>query len=157
MRVVGRWPLGGHTMHLKPLRSPNAVILVLEDDAFLRAGLCSVLSTAGYEVAGNEGGSDPARIDLVLAGIGDGRVPEIALAQRDRATPVVLLADRSAWSGLAFLDAANAFNAAAVLQRPFSGATLLRLVAQMLAQTARDGAVAVRPLELVQPDNPNFV
>jgi hypothetical protein len=147
-------------MYLNPLHLPKAAILVLEQDPFLRAGLCSVLSAAGYRLAEGAGGEPSGRIDLVLAGIGANQAPEAALPLFDRAAPVILLVDQSAWSGLGFLDAANDLSAVAVLQRPFSRATLLRIVAQVLSrETAEDATADLPSLSdvLVNLDAPNFV
>jgi CheY-like chemotaxis protein len=147
-------------MYLKPLHLPKASILVLETDPFLRAGLCAQLTAAGYLLAEATGGADPAgRVDLVLAGLGPCQRP---LEPLDRAVPVILMVDGAAWSGLDFLDAANALGAAAVLPRPFPRSALLRLVAEVLSQPVRDAA-APEPAELptlaeppIQLNSPNF-
>jgi DNA-binding response OmpR family regulator len=128
-------------MHLKRLDLPKAAVLVLEEDPFLRAGLCSLLTKAGYAIAEGLGGAQLAgRIDLVLAGVGARPASKPAPLLRDRTAPLILLVDHGAWSGLDFLDAANAFGAAAVLSRPFSRSALLSLIAELLAQPARDDA-----------------
>ena len=152
-------------MYLKPMHFPKAAILVLEQDPFLRASLCGLLSAAGYRLAeAPESARKEAPVDLVLAGMGPNQTPFAALEQLDRPVPVILMADRTAWSGLDFFDAANALSAAAVLQRPFSRSTLLSLVAKVLSQPVRDAAGAVDHAELPTPaellvcfDNPNFV
>jgi len=142
--------------YLRPLRGPKALVLVLEEDPFLRPGLCSVLTAAGYGLAGNADATHPLdRIDLILAGAG----ARSKLQRLDRAAPVILLVDHATWLRLDFLDAANDLGAVAVLQRPFSHAALLGLVAQVLAQPERAGAPAGRrnrtePLVLL--DNPNL-
>jgi hypothetical protein len=146
-------------MILKPLRSPKASVLVLEEDPFLRAGLCSILTAADYELAEAAEGANPgAGIDLVLAGVD----AQTALQRLDCAAPVILLVDHAAWSGLEFLDAANDLRAVAVLQRPFSRAALLGLMSQALSQPERD-ALPADPAELpslaeliVSLDNPNL-
>jgi AmiR/NasT family two-component response regulator len=151
-------------MYLKPMHLPKASILVLEKDPFLRAGLCSTLTAAGYVLAEGTGGANPAgRVDLVLAAMGPDQKPEAALELLDRAMPVVLMVDGTAWSGLDFFDAANALGAAAVLMRPFSRSALLCLVAKVLSQPMRDPGEA-EPAELpilaellIHLDNPNFV
>ena len=151
-------------MYLQPPHLPKASILVLEEDPFLRAGLCSLLTGAGYGLAESVAGAGPTgRIDLVLAGIDARRAPNTALTRLDRSAPVVLLVDHAAWSGLDFLDAANAFGAIAVLPRPFSRAALLSLVAKALSQPVRDVAedthaeLPTLAELLVCLDNPNFV
>jgi len=151
-------------MDQKPLHLPRATILILETDPFLRAGLCGLLSAAGYQLAEGTGDTNPAgRVDLVLAGMGPDQRPEAALKLLEGAAPVVLMADSAAWSGLDFLDAANALGAAAVLPRPFSRSTLLCLIARVLSQPMRDAAEA-DPAELPSPaemflhlNDPNFV
>jgi CheY-like chemotaxis protein len=103
-------------MYLKPLHLPKATILVLEEDPFLRAGLCSVLSAAGYLLAEAAGGANPAgRADLVLRGLGPDQAVRAARERLDHSVPAILLVDRAAWTGLDFFDAANAIGAAAVL------------------------------------------
>jgi hypothetical protein len=151
-------------MYLKPLHLPKASILVLEQDPFLRAGLYSLLTAAGYHLAEGTGGADHAgRVDLVLTGFGPDQKPEAALQLLDRSVPVVLMVDGAAWSCLDFFDVANALGAAAVLPRPFSRSALLRVVAEVLSQPLRDAA-APDPAELptlaellIHLDNPNFV
>jgi len=151
-------------MYLKPLHLPKPSILVLEEDPFLRAGLVSLLSDAGYVLAEAPAGADKTgRIDLVLAGTGAGAAPNAALQWLDRAAPVILLIDQTRWSGLDFLDVANEFCAAAVLPRPFSRAALLSVVAKTLSQPTRDGGedgpdeLPTLAELLVCLDNPNFV
>jgi CheY-like chemotaxis protein len=151
-------------MYLQPPYQPKASILVLEEDPFLRAGLCSLLTGAGYGVVEAPVSAGPTgRIDLVLAGIDARRAPNTAVTLLDRSAPVVLLVDHAAWSGLDFLDAANAFGAIAVLPRPFSRAALLSLVVKALSQPMRDvaeNAHAEMPALaelLICVDNPNFV
>jgi hypothetical protein len=151
-------------MYLKPLHLPKATILVLEADPFLRTGLCSLLTAAGYLLAEGTGGANPAgRVDLVLAGMGSDKNLEPALDLLDRAVPVILLVDGTTWSALAFFDAANALGAAAVLPRPFSRSALLCLVAKVLSQPVRDAAkpdpadLPTLAELLIHLDNPNFV
>jgi DNA-binding response OmpR family regulator len=151
-------------MYLKPLPLPKASILILEQDPFLRAGLCSLLTAAGYQLAEGTGGASPAgRVDLVLTGIGPDQKPEAALELLDHSVPVVLMVDGAAWSRLDFFDVANDLGAAAVVPRPFSRAALLRVVAEVLSQPLRDAAEP-DPAELptlaellIHLDNPNFV
>jgi len=126
-------------MYLTPLDLPKPAVLVLEDDPFLRAGLCGLLKSAGYRLAegldaANPAGRPTASVDLVLAGMGTRQAPNTALQLLDRAAPLILLVDQRAWSGLDFLDIANAFAAAAVLPRPFPRAALLSLMAKVLSQ-----------------------
>ena len=144
-------------MHLKPQQLLKAAVLVLEDDPFLRAGLCSLVTKAGYALVEDLGDATPSeRIDLVLAGIGARKVSP----RQDRTAPLILLVDHGAWSGLDFLDTANAFGAAAVLPRPFSRFALLSLMAKVLAQSLSDEAEKAElpnPTEpLIYFDNPNF-
>lgn len=120
-------------MYLVPMLLPKAHVLVLEDDAILRAGLRSVLGDAGYTFVEDLDAGDPAgKIDLVLASVKDRQAPKAALDLLECTVPVILLADSGAWSGFDFLDAANALGATAVLQRPFTRAALLSLVARVL-------------------------
>ena len=153
-------------MYLKPMLLPKACILVLEDDPILHAGLCSLLTDVGYVLAEAGGGADPVgRIDLMLAGINARQTPKAALDLLDRAVPVILLVDRAAWTGFDFFDAANDLGAVAVLQRPFSRAALLSLIAKVLSEPARDpvpsegGESELPGLAelLLRLENPNFV
>jgi hypothetical protein len=151
-------------MYLKPLHLPKATILVLEEDPFLRAGLCSLLSAAGYLLAEAAGGANPAgRADLVLRGLGPDQAPRAARELLDHSVPVILLVDSAAWTGLDFFDAANALGAAAVLQRPFSRTALLSLVAEVLSQPTRDAAETDRAELpgladlLICLENPNLI
>jgi hypothetical protein len=127
----------------RPLHWPKACIQVLEEDPLLRAGLCAVLSDAGYALAGDMNGANPAsRIDLVLVGLDARQTPTGAPHLFDRAVPVILLVDRAAWTGFDFLDAANDLGALAVLSRPFSRSILLRLVADVLPQSGHKAGPA---------------
>jgi CheY-like chemotaxis protein len=121
-------------MHLKWLHRPKARILVLEDDPKLRTVLCGLLIDAGYAIADARIDANAiSHVDLVLAGIGGQRAPSAALGLLQRAAPAIVLVDRMAWTGLDFFDAANDIGAVAVLQRPFSRAALLHLVAMILS------------------------
>jgi|AraplaMF_Col_mMF_1032025.scaffolds.fasta_scaffold00104_21 DNA-binding response OmpR family regulator len=151
-------------MYLKPLHLPKASILVLEEDPYLRAGLCSLLSAAGYLPAEAAGGANPAgRVDLVLRGLGPDQTPRAARELLDHSVPVILLVDHTAWTGLDFFDVANALGAAAVLQRPFSRSALLSLIVEVLSQPLRDAAEADSAALpgaadlLICLENPNFV
>jgi CheY-like chemotaxis protein len=126
-------------MYLKPLRLPKACILVLEDDRDRRAGLCRLLAQFGYHLADRANEAACGRIDLVLASIGAHRPPcaRPALNRLDAAIPVIALVDHAAWTDFDFFDAANELGAAAVLQRPFSRSTLLRLIATVLSASVR--------------------
>jgi hypothetical protein len=130
-------------MYLEPLHLPRACIQVLEQDPILRAGLCSLLLDAGYALAERANCANPAgQTDLVLAGSSARQTPKAALCLLNRAAPVILLVDRAAWLGFDFFDVANDLGAVAVLQRPFSGPTLLHLVAKVLSEAAPAGARA---------------
>jgi len=147
-------------MYLKPLHLPKASILVLEEDPFLRNGLVNLLHDAGYRIAEDRSHEHGVgEIDLVLANVD----AHPALQRLDGNAPVILLVDHAAWSGLDFLDVANDCGAVAVLPRPFSRAALLRVLADVLSQPARDPAPSgeadlpgVGDL-LVCLHNPNFV
>lgn len=154
----------GHSMHLKPLRLPKACILVLEEDSMLRAGLRSLLADAGYALAEGNGADWAGRIDLVLAGLGVRQTLQAALERLDRSAPIILLVDRTAWTGFDFFDAANDLGAVAVLQRPFPRSALLRLVAKVLSEpacgaAAEDGEAEPPGLAdlLLRLENPNFI
>jgi CheY-like chemotaxis protein len=153
-------------MYLKPLHLPKARIQVLEQDPILRAGLCSLLTDAGYSLAEAATRAIPVgEIDLVLASFSARQTPKAALCLADRAAPVILLVDRAAWLGFDFFDVANDLGAVAVLQRPFSRSALLRLVAKVLSAPAH-GAVVAEADEndspsglaeiLLRLENPNF-
>jgi hypothetical protein len=150
-------------MYPKPRQPTQACILLRGVDPFLQAGLASLLGDAGYVLA-EEGAAPQAaeRIDLVLAGFHrDPAAPAVA-RRLNRAVPVILLVDHTAWSNLDFLDAANRCSAAAVLPQPFSRALLLSLVARTLARAAQH-AGDVREPELtlgevvLHPRNPAFL
>lgn len=151
-------------MYLKPLHMPKASILVLEQDRRLRAGLCSLLTDAGYALTeGVTGAGKTGRIDLALVAPGAWPVSEAALDLLDRSVPVILLIDRKAWLGFNFFDAADALGAVAVLQRPFPNAALLRLVAAVLSEPGHGPAPDENDDELpglaellLQLENPNF-
>jgi hypothetical protein len=151
-------------MYLEPLHLPKACVQVLEDDPILRAGLCSLLTETGYSVANAAGRTNPAQeIDLVLASFNPRQAPKAALRLLDRTAPVILLVDRAAWIGFDFFDAANDLGAVAVLQRPFSRAALLRLVACVLFEPEQGTPPAVADDEpsgltemLLHLENPNF-
>src|SRR3954471_20548485 len=152
-------------MYLEPLHLPKANVLVLEEDAGLRTGLCSLLSAVGYGLVEAQESARPAgRIDLVLAGIDARNASKAALRLLDRSAPVILLIDHAAWTSFDFFDAANDLGAVAVLQRPFSRGALLRLVAQVLSSPPRNeasvdnsaAALADVAEPLTRQENPNF-
>ena len=63
---------------------------------------------------------------------------------------MLVLVDHAAWSGIGFFDVANALGAAAILQRPFARAALLRSVDTVLSQSnvvrmAEDSWDVLRP------------
>ena len=129
-------------MLLEPLHLSKACILVLDADPDRRAGLCKLLADRGYRLADGVDGADASgnRIDLVLAGVGPAPgAGHVRLPSLDRAVPVIALIDRAAWLGFDFFDAANELGAVAVLQRPFSRTTLLRLIAAVLADPTGAG------------------
>jgi DNA-binding NtrC family response regulator len=130
-------------MYLKPLHLPKACILVLEEDTKLRTALCNLLIDAGYTVADAESGANTVgHVDLVLAGIGAQCGPSAPLDLLERAVPAIALVDRRAWTGFDFFDAANDLGAVAVLQRPFTRAALLHLMATILSNPERETAPA---------------
>jgi hypothetical protein len=51
------------------------------------------------------------------------------------------MSDHEAWTGLNFLDAANDLGAAAVIEKPFRAAALLRLISAGLADAERNARV----------------
>jgi DNA-binding response OmpR family regulator len=122
-------------MYLKPLRLPKACILVLEDDPNRRSGLCRMLAESGFHPAESANAAAGDRIDLVLASIEAHRPRYAGPAPHrlDVSIPVIALVDHAAWTGFDFFDAANELGAAAVLQRPFSRTSLLRLIATVLS------------------------
>ncbi|MDQ7249111.1 hypothetical protein [Dongia sedimenti] len=151
-------------MSLKSLHLPKSRILVLEQNCRLRADLCSLLTDAGYALTdGEDGAGQAGPIDLALAAPDAWRASKAALDLLDRPVPVILLIDRKAWFGFDFFDAANELGAAAVLQRPFPNAALLRLVANMLAEPGpgpapieNDGQQPGLAELLIQLETPNF-
>jgi hypothetical protein len=151
-------------MYLKSLHLPKARILLLVEEAALRASLRGILSNAGYALAENADGTDGGGVDLVLAGLGARQSPKAALRLPDRSAPIILLIDHKAWTGFDFFDVANDLGAVAVLQRPFPRSALLRLMAQVLSETARGPARADGVDDelpglselLLRLENPNF-
>lgn len=151
-------------MYVTPLHPPKASILVLEEDPERRAGLCSLLTDAGYALAESAcAASRTRRIDLVLAATGARPSSRASLDLLDHSAPVVLLTDRASWAGFDFLEAADAFGAVAVLQRPFSRSALLGLVGRVLSDSAGgvapDDAADELPASaerLIRLEHPNF-
>jgi len=125
-------------MYPKSIRFTKASILLLEEDPALRKSLRNLLGDEGYRIA------DPAEaeIDLVIAGIGSGRLPVTRQAATLCAekTPLIALVDHAGWFGPEFFDAANALGAVAVLRRPFPRSALLRLIGAVLAQAGESTA-----------------
>jgi DNA-binding response OmpR family regulator len=149
-------------MYRTPLPLTKASILVLESDPVLCKSLRDLLGDEGYRLVD----SAEAEIDLVIAGIGCGRVPAArqAATLRYDGVPLIALVDQAGWLGFEFFDAANALGAVAVLRRPFPRAALLRLIGAVLSQTS-DGAAEDAASDdeqaslselLLQLENPNF-
>jgi len=152
-------------MHLKALHLPKTRILLLERDPHLRAGLHRWLAEAGYLLADDTHDAHAGRpVDLVIAGLCAQTLAAADLQPFGRAVPVIILVDRSAWTGFDFFDAANTLGAVAALQRPFSRAAFLHLIGSVLA-SEDDGAAACDVADDEPPalselllglDGPNF-
>lgn len=125
-------------MFLKPMRLSKACLLVLDSDADRRAALCRFLAGRGYRLADGIDAAD-VRTDLVLASVGRSGSTQAMPLPPACSAPVIALVDHAAWRGFDFLDMANELGAVAVLQRPFSHAALLRLIASVLMKPSDIG------------------
>lgn len=118
-------------------------ILVIDDEAQLRAFLRRVFEAAGYEVAEAENGArgldvfsrSPA--DLVVTDIlmpeKEGIETILALKQADPRVLVIGISGGGQIHDLDFLDAAFKLGADRVMAKPFRAAEMLKTVAEMLA------------------------
>lgn len=135
-------------MHLQPTPAARLSILVVDDDFEVRRQLRRLLTANGHVVI-EAGNGRVARtlladqeIDLVLSDIFmpecDGFELIAAIRAMERPVPVIAMSDHESWTGLSFLDAANDLGAAAVIEKPFRGDVLLRLLDDALIAARRD-------------------
>jgi CheY-like chemotaxis protein len=120
-----------------------ATILVIDDDDLVRATLERALARAGYTVLlaqDGDAGIDLFRrspVDLVITDIlmpekeGLQTIRELRAAGRN--VPIIAISGGGRSGQLQFLDAAKAFGAVHVLQKPFTNEALLGLVRGCLA------------------------
>jgi len=125
-------------MPLRESRPAKTRILVIDDDPQRCAALHRMLCAEGFQciapVAHAPGPAYP--IDLVIAGIAaqsSHRAIAARIVRLGGVAPVLAVVDHTAWTGFTFFDVANALRAAAVLQRPFPRAALLRSIDAVLA------------------------
>jgi DNA-binding NtrC family response regulator len=126
-------------------------ILIVEDESGVRRQLHNLLSANGYAVVEAGNGRIARRllaeqeIDLVVSDIFMPECDGFELIAAIRATghpvPVIAMSDHESWTGLNFLDAANDLGAAAVIEKPFRGQDLLRLIDQALSMVGREAGV----------------
>jgi AmiR/NasT family two-component response regulator len=123
-------------MQFRPTVAAKPRILVIDHDAQRSAGLCRLLTGDGFQLV--EAMAETTQpVDLVIAAIARGRCHRAIAAEIARfrgRPPVLALIDHAAWIGFDFFDVADALGAAAVLQRPFPRAALLRSIAAVLSQ-----------------------
>lgn len=130
-------------MCLRSLSLPKARILLREEDPHTRQALRNLLFDAGYAISDvAKAETAVGQIDLILVSVRERRETQATMDLSDPAVPVIALVDHATWTGFDFLDAANALGAVAVLQRPFSRATLLQLMAQILSNTSAKAVAA---------------
>jgi DNA-binding NtrC family response regulator len=122
--------------------SKAGIILVIDDDPGIRLVLRKTLERAGYEVheaADGEAGLKQFRDvkpDLVITDIimpeREGVETIVALRQQSPATPIVAISGGGG-GGADYLTMAKKLGAARALQKPFSVATALRVVDELLS------------------------
>jgi len=148
-------------MVLQPPCVVRNTILIVDDDQDARRQLRNLLSANGYWVI-EAGNGRIARellaaqeIDLVVSDIFmpecDGFELIAAIRTMEHAIPVIAMSDHESWTGLNFLDAANDLGAAAVIEKPFRGASLLRLIDDAL-MTAKRHRPIVTPGAVAEPE-----
>jgi hypothetical protein len=116
----------------------RARILVIEQDAGMRAELCRLLEQAEFRPSVPSDDGTPADgVVLAIIGITPGRPPEPALQALKPFVPIIALVSASTWTGFDFFDVANELGAAAVRQRPFPKTALLGLIDRVLPPAAR--------------------
>jgi DNA-binding NtrC family response regulator len=135
----------------QPLRTTQQKVLIVDDDLEARRQLRSLLSANGYAVIEAENGRiargllSDTKVSLVVSDIFmpecDGFELIAAIRLMDHPIPVIAMSDHESWTGLNFLDAANDLGAAAVIEKPFHGSVLLRLINQALNAVKRDTRV----------------
>lgn len=124
-----------------------ARLLIIEDDPDIRLWMSSILEDDGHKVVDAENGRagmrlfDPIRIDLVVTDIimpeQDGI--ETIGAIRDVSETVPILAMSGSAVG-AYLSAAIALGADAMLPKPFTADILIEAIDQLLASSRKSAA-----------------
>jgi DNA-binding NtrC family response regulator len=138
-------------MHSQPPQVVRHSVLVVDDDSQARRQLRGLLTANGYAVIEAANGRvargllAEQEIDLVVSDIlmpeCDGFELIAAVRAMALPIPVIAMSDHESWTGLSFLDAANDLGAAAVVEKPFRAAILLRLIDQALTLVQRDARV----------------
>jgi len=142
-------------MYLRPGTAGQPRIIVVDHDQPTLSKLCGLLQSNGYLAVGVETAPDACRVvhrrrvDLVLTTMAlpeaERRVWASALSHLDAHVPVIAMCEASTAHALDLFDKANEFGATAVLRRPFTAATLLQMLSDLLPSAApRDTGPAVR-------------
>jgi DNA-binding NtrC family response regulator len=154
-------------MYLRPSAPGRSRILVMDHDAPTLSRLCDLLQSKGFLAIGVAAAPIACRmvhrrrVDLVLTTMTlpepERRAWASALSRLDVHVPVIAMCEASSVHALDLFDAANEFGAIAVLRRPFTAATLLHMLADLLPTSVqRDPAVA-EPLPARATDWPGLV
>lgn len=125
------------------MKNGRAVVLVVEDDAFIRMGAVDLVVSAGYEVLEAENADAAIRIlearndiDLVFADVQmPGTMDGIKLTHyiRNRWPPVKIIVA----SGMAILDESSLPEGSWFFAKPYSDHAIADMMARMLASDAR--------------------
>ncbi|MEO7273090.1 MAG: response regulator [Vicinamibacterales bacterium] len=124
-------------------------ILLVDDDVLLRDALHKILVRAGYEVEDASGGIAALKAfqrqprELVITDIvmvdGEGLDTIRALRKLDPHVKIIAMSGGGFGKSGDYLALAEKFGATTVLPKPFSGAEVLAVVAEVLARpSARD-------------------
>ena len=142
-------------MYLRPAAVGRPRIIVVDDNQPTLSKLCGLLQSKGYSAVGVERAPDACRmvhqrrVDLVLTTIAlpepERRAWASTLSKLDANVPVIAMCEASTVHALDLFDTANEFGATAVLRRPFTAATLLQMLSDLLPSSApRAAGPAVR-------------
>ncbi len=148
-------------MYLRPGALGRPRIVVVDQDPPTLSRLCGLLQAKGYRAIGIDAAPDACRlvnrqrVDLVLTTIA---LPDAerqawisALNQLDSNVPVIAMCEASSAHALDLFDTANEFGATAVLRRPFTAATLLQMLTQLLPAPAAARDASQRPTHVDWP------
>jgi two-component system, response regulator PdtaR len=125
------------------MNNGTAVVLVVEDDAFIRMGAVDLVVSAGYEVLEAENADEAIRIlearndiDLVFTDVQmPGTMDGIKLTHyiRNRWPPVKIIVA----SGMAILDESSLPEGSRFFAKPYNDHAITDMMARMLASDAR--------------------